>query len=259
MRVAARVGHLATGLVYVIVGGLAFAASLDQRLRPMGSQGALNRMLPGTLGRALLLGIAVGLAADFVWQIVRAVTNADLAPAGIKGLADRIGWLISGGVHLGLAITAVKLVLGMRPHTAEHQAKASAAFAMSFPLGKWIVAFAGLVIILVGLQMFRRVLISDVDRWLDLGRLPRALRTIVLALGRFGLAARGLVFCAGGFLLGAAAIQDRPWSARGLGGTLRALGDTGFGPIVLTLVGLGLVAFGVVELVSARYRRIRVP
>ncbi len=259
IRAAARIGHLATGVVYVIVGGLAFVASVDGRVHPMGSQGALGRVLSGSLGRPLLLAIAAGLTADFVWQTVRAVTNADMAPAGIKGASDRVGWLISGVAHLGLAIAILKLVLGVRQHTAEHQAKASTAAAMAFPFGRWIVVLGGLIVILVGLQMLRRAWIGDVDRWLDLGRLPDAARSLVMALGRFGLAARAIVFSAGGAFLTAAAIHERPWTARGLGGTLRALQQTDLGPPLLTLVGLGFVAFGVVEMVSARYRRIRVP
>jgi Domain of Unknown Function (DUF1206) len=94
--------------------------------------------------------------------------------------------------------------------------------------------------------------------WLELRSLHRLLRATVIALGRFGLAARGVVFCVGGATLIAAAIQRNPWRVRALGGTLRAIGDASLGPPLLAMVALGFVAFGVVELLSASHRRINI-
>src|SRR5688572_3453102 len=93
---AARLGHVATGVTYVAVGIVAFLAAFDSRSQAMGSEGALGYIFGGELGRIGLLAVAVGLAADFLWQIVRSVTNADKAPPGVKGIADRMGWTISG-------------------------------------------------------------------------------------------------------------------------------------------------------------------
>ena len=257
---AARLGHVATGVVYMLVGGVAFIASFDRRTPAMDAQGALASLLVGgAFGDALLLAIAAGLTADFAWQIVRASTNADLAPSNILGVANRAGWVISGGVHFGLAISAVKLAFAVPQRTAEHQARASTAAVMLVPIGRLALTAAGVVIVLVGLQLVYRAWIGDVDRWLDLRSLPRPMRALILWLGRFGLAMRAIVFCAGGLVLTAAALEDRPWATRGLRGTLRLLQSTAFGPGLLTIIAAGFIAFGIVELVSARYRRIRVP
>lgn len=255
---AARLGHLATGATYVAVGIVAFLAAFDSRSQAMGSQGALRYIFSGDAGRIILLTIAVGLAADFLWQIVRSVTNADKAPAGVKGIANRVGWTISGCIHLGLAVSAVKLALDVPQPTAERQAQAATASVMAGPMGQFALVLAGSIMILVAVQMFYRAYVGDVDRWLELRSLHRLLRAGVMALGRFGLVARGVVFCAGGVILIVAAIQRRPWQVRALGGTLRAIGDTTLGPALLAAVALGFVAFGVVELLSASYRRINV-
>jgi energy-converting hydrogenase Eha subunit A len=257
---AARFGHVATGLVYLLVGGIAFTAAFDSRITAVEAQGALASLLVGnTFGAALLFAIAAGLTADFAWQIVRASTNADLAPSNVLGLANRAGWVISGGVHFGLAISAVKLALAVPQQTAEHQAKASAAAVMLVPVGRLALTAAGIVIVLVGLQLVYRAWIGDVDRWLDLRSLSFATRAVILWLGRFGLAMRAIVFCAGGLVLTAAALENRPWATRGLQGTLSLLQFTTVGPVLLAVVAAGFIAFGIVELVSARYRRIRVP
>ncbi|HET7341199.1 MAG TPA: DUF1206 domain-containing protein, partial [Methylomirabilota bacterium] len=110
-------------------------------------------------------------------------------------------------------------------------------------------------IVLAALQLCYRAWIGDVDRWLDLREIDRPDRALVLALGRFGLAARGLVFGTGGVILASAALHGSPWAARGLGGTLRVLQASAGGPVVLAAIGVGLMSFGVIEVVSAHLRR----
>jgi hypothetical protein len=253
---AARMGHVATGSVYLVVGGIALVAAFDFRLDPKGAQEALRVLVARSPGTWLLIVLATGLAADFVWQIVRAVFNVDRASVDLKGYAERLGWLISGAIHLGLAVSVVKLALAVPQRSSEHQAQASTAAAMTLPFGRWIVTAIGTVIIIVGVQLFYRAWTGDVDRWLDLRSMGRLARALILGLGRFGLAARALLFCTGGLLLASAALERHPWAARGVGGTLRALNSTAAGPVVLAAVGAGLMGFGIVELVSARYRRI---
>jgi uncharacterized protein DUF1206 len=255
---AARLGHLATGVTYVAVGIVAFLAALDRRSYAMSSQGALRYVFGGELGSIGILAVAVGLAADFIWQIVRSVTNADEAPPGVKGIADRVGWTIGGVIHLGLAVSAVKLALNVPQPTADRQAQVTSAVVMADPVGRFGLVVAGMVIVLVALQLFYRAYTGDLDRWLELQSLHPLHRTTVLALGRFGLAARGAVFCVGGAILIDAAIQNRPSRVRALGGTLQAIGESRLGPPLLVIVALGFVAFGVVELLSASYRRINV-
>jgi hypothetical protein len=52
-----------------------------------------------------------------------------------------------------------------------------------------------------------------------------------------------------------AGVQSRPDQARGLGGVLASLAEQPFGPWLLGLVALGLVAYGLSMLLAARYRR----
>jgi energy-converting hydrogenase Eha subunit A len=78
----------------------------------------------------------------------------------------------------------VKLALAVPQHTAEHQAKASAAALMLVPIGRCALTAAAIVIVLVGLQMVYRAWIGDVDRWLDLRSLPRSIRALILWLAR---------------------------------------------------------------------------
>lgn len=76
--------------------------------------------------------------------------------------------------------------------------------------------------------------------------------------GRFGLAARGVVFSIiGGFLI-VAAVQSDPNESRGLGGALRALAEQPYGPWLLGVTAAGLIAYGIYSVMLARYRRMTV-
>jgi hypothetical protein len=77
-----------------------------------------------------------------------------------------------------------------------------------------------------------------------------------MRLGRFGEAARGVVFVIIGFFLLEAARQSDPNQARGLDGVLQSLAQQPYGPWLLGIVALGLVAYGIHMGVQARYRRI---
>lgn len=59
----------------------------------------------------------------------------------------------------------------------------------------------------------------------------------------------------GGFLVRAALTHDST-EAKGLGGALQNLHGQAYGPWLLGMVAIGLIAFGLFELVQARYRRI---
>jgi hypothetical protein len=75
-------------------------------------------------------------------------------------------------------------------------------------------------------------------------------------VSRFGIAARGVVFCLIGFLLMRAVLHHNAAEAGGLRESLHAVAGLGRWPFIA--VALGLVAYGVYELLNARYRRISV-
>src|SRR5438132_1394579 len=142
---AARLGHVATGSVYIIVGVVAALACVDARMRPLGTQGALHRTLKGELGAIALLAIALGLTADAIWQMIRAAVDADRVGPGITGATNRVAWIVTGVTHFGLAIAAFKIALGIRQSTAETGVKRWTELIMSIPFGPWLVGTLGIV------------------------------------------------------------------------------------------------------------------
>ena len=259
VRSAARFGHLAIGSIYIVLGVVTFAAILDGDVRTVGFQGALRRVLESRAGVAFLVAIGLGLLADGVWQGLRAAFNTDMADPGFRGYLDRGSWVVSGLIHLGLGLVAIKLAMGVGQKPNESQLKRWTEFIMPMQFGGWPVASAGIIAIVVGILFIRRAVRDDIDRWLDLSPLIWPFRLLVIALGRFGVAVRGAVFIVGGMLLLLAAEHMNPQEVHGLGGTLRKIESQQYGRLLLACVALGFIAYGIFELARARYRRIRIP
>jgi hypothetical protein len=74
--------------------------------------------------------------------------------------------------------------------------------------------------------------------------------------GRIGLSAMALVTTIIGLFLIVAAVRHNPGEAKGLGGALAELAHAPYGPYLLAVVALGLLAFGIFSLLQARYRRV---
>ncbi|MCB0107709.1 MAG: DUF1206 domain-containing protein, partial [Caldilineaceae bacterium] len=77
--------------------------------------------------------------------------------------------------------------------------------------------------------------------------------------GRLGFAARGVVYSIIGIFLIIAAVRANPNEAVGIGEALQKLAQQPYGPWLLGLVAIGLVAYGFFAIVLARYRRIFIP
>lgn len=254
----ARLGYAAKGVVYLIIGGIAARAAFGSGERVQGSQGALRTILEQPFGRFLLALVALGLAGYAVWRFVQA--GLDPEHGGRTdggGAAKRAGYAISGVIHAGLALAALRMVTGGGGGQGGDRTADWTATLMRQPAGRWLVAAVGLGILGYGAHALYRAWAVKLDKQLDLSRLGPAARTWAVRSGRAGIAARGVVFLVMGFFLVRAAQHSDPGEARGLDGALQALQQQSYGPWILGLVALGLVGYGIYQLVEARYRRIR--
>ena len=252
----ARFGYAAKGAVYILIGVFAVMAATGNGGQASGSSGALGAIADSTWGTVLLALVAIGLAGYVVWRLVGAVLNPEHDSGG-----KRAFYVISGLVYGALAVEAARLVLdggsGGSSGGGGGGAQHWTATLMQQPFGQVLVAVAGIAVGLYGLHQLYRAYSADVGDRLDLHALSASARRWTVRFGRFGLAARGVVLAMiGGFVL-MSAMQADPSEARGLGGALRTLQQQDYGPWLLLIVALGLVAYGLYNLVRARYRRIQ--
>lgn len=252
----ARVGFVAKGLVYIVIGLIAAGVALGMTRHFADAGGALRILLSEPFGRVLLVVVGAGLLGFAAWQAVAAALDVERRGARLQGLAARVGFAVSAFVHGVLGIDALELAY------ADHAGRRGVdpirywtSRVLSAPHGTWIVAIAGAVVIAFGLDQIRRAYVGDVVGDLELPEGGAAARWAV-RVGRLGEAARGVILLViGGFLFRAAQKGD-PRPVGGLARALRAL-DRDYGPWLLVAVAVGLAAFGVLQILSARYRRFR--
>ncbi|HEX6435235.1 MAG TPA: DUF1206 domain-containing protein [Gemmatimonadales bacterium] len=252
----ARVGYAAKALLYITIGYLASQAAMGPGGRVTDTQGALRVVHDASYGRALLFVVAAGLLGYGLWRVVEALLDPERRGTGWKALAVRAGFLVRGLFHGGLALTAFRLALQERSGGAGDQVRRWTGRAFELPAGELLVGLAAAFIAGYGLYQFYRAWSPKLQRHLQLGELPPEVRRWVLGVSRFGIAARGIVFCLIGFFLTRALLRHDAAEAGGLRESLRALANLGRWPFVV--VALGLVAYGVYELVNARYRQISI-
>jgi Domain of Unknown Function (DUF1206) len=252
-EVLARAGFVARGLVYAIIGILAFRLAIGSGGKLTNQQGAFHTVAHQRFGGFLLAIVAVGLGGYCLWRLFRAALGH--GPEGADGTFDRVAGFASGIVYGALCFGAVSILLGARG-SGVGNAKKTTAGVFGWPGGTWIVGIAGIVMIGVALyQGYRGITQSFLDdsKTEEMG--PATKRWIGL-IGTVGHLARMAVFGLVGTFLIKAAIDFRARTAVGLSGALAKLLHHTYGTYTLGLVAAGLVAFALYSLSDARYRRI---
>lgn len=256
----ARAGFVANGVVYLLIGILAFMAAAGAGGDTTGTHGALEVLLRQPLGRWLLGLLAAGLFGYTLWRMIAASFDPEgQGREGWKRAFVRIGYVGSAIVHAALGWEAARLALGQGTPAGDDVAKDRTAQLMSFPLGHWLVALVAAGVACYGFTQIVRGLRGDIDKRLALGSLGPDERRLLVRAARLGMVARGVVFVIMGIFLGTASLERDPSEAGGLAEALGALGEQPYAPFLLGGVALGLTAYGAFQLARARYRVIATP
>jgi hypothetical protein len=125
---------------------------------------------------------------------------------------------------------------------------------MEQPGGVFFMALAGVTLFVVAAAQAIKAYKARFDE-LD-GDVPTP--TYVRWIGPLGCAARGLIFALCGWFLISAALSHDAERAGGLGEALRHLRAQDGSGIILGCVAVGLALFGVLGMIEARYRHMRV-
>ena len=249
-----RVGLVAKGLVYVILGWLAIQTVFYREGELTDQRGALQSVLRQPFGIVLLGLMCFGLFAYMVWRIVQALFNPEREPQTFGGWSKRIFRFGSGILYGGLGVAAARLLVGMQAN--RRTPSDWTAMVMRWPLGKWLVVAAGLAI--VGFGMFRiyKAWEGELKKHLVLDAYAARVRGWITGIGRLGQAARGVVFIVMGAFAFFAGLHTNPNEAKGIAEALMFIERQPYGPYLLGATAAGLIAYGLFQFVEARYRRI---
>lgn len=254
---AAGAGYAAKGVVYLLVGGLAFLAAIGLGGDNVGTKEALYGLASKPFGDVMLAALGAGLAAYAAWRLLQALLDTENVGRGPKGLVTRLGFLISSLIHGSLGVYCVDLLRNAASSSGQDTASDRTALVMSHQGGLYVIFAVGLVFIAIGVrQLWRAIRRTYIRNWhrQDMGPLQRRLADVIT---RWGLSARGLVFQVIGLFLCISAWQTDPSEAQGLGGALNVLAAQPFGPWLLGVVALGLFGYGLYCLINAGFRETR--
>jgi hypothetical protein len=254
----ARVGFVARGVIYLVVGWLALMTAVGVGSASIADkQQALQTVGAEPLGTFLLIMVSAGLLAYAVWSLIRAILDPEQRGHDAGAIFARIGNAVAAVSYGGLGVGAARLALGLGSvgKGSDESTQDWTARLLDAPFGPPLVIGLGLIVLAVAaIELGRAYKASFQD---DLrGELHGAERKWLIRFGRLGFFARAVVFALiGGFLIQAARHEDAS-EAVGLGGALQKLAEQSFGPVLLAIVALGLCMYGLFSLAEARYRRL---
>ncbi len=245
----ARVGFVVNGVLHLLIAYIALRVAWTGAQGNADQSGALGLLADSTWGRLVLWVGVFGFAALALWQLTEAfigasrVDSKEQAAARGKALAKAV-------VYLALAVSSYSFAQGSGS-SSKSQSKDFTASLMSQTGGRVLVVVVGLVVIAVGgyhvYKGWKRKFLED---------LVGHPGTTVERLGVAGYIAKGIALAIVGLLFCVAGFQKQASKATGLDGALKSLREQPFGTWLLTLVALGIAAYGLYSFARARRARL---
>jgi hypothetical protein len=192
-----------------------------------------------------------------LWCLCQGILDVDGKGTSAKGIVARIGYCVVGVTYSILAFGAFKLATGgSAGKNSDTATRDFTAQLLTKPLGVVLVIVAGVGALAVAGILYYRAWKVDFESLIQPKELGQKGKDVIVTLGRVGYAALGVVFTEISLFLVIAAQRHNPGDAQGLGGALRQMEQQPFGRPLLALVAIGLIAYGVYSVASARYRRV---
>jgi hypothetical protein len=252
-----RLGYAAKGIVYIVVGFLASKAALGRGGETTDTQGAVRTVGEGPFGTISLVVIAVGLLGYALWRLVSAATDAERRGDEPSSLALRLGEAFRGLAYGSLGLFTLRLITRGRASDGNN-ASAWTERVLGLPAGRWLVIAAGAMVLGYAMYQVYRAVSRKYLKRLDLSSAGRTARKAIERLGGFGIAARAVVFGMIGVLVIRAGWNYDSSRAGGIEESLDALARSS-GPLLFGTISAGLIAYGILQIATARYRIMREP
>ncbi|MFG0287051.1 MAG: DUF1206 domain-containing protein [Rhodopirellula sp. JB044] len=250
-----RAGHAAKGVVYFVVGFLAFKLAIGAGGEISGSREAIKEIGQQPFGRILLGIVAIGLIGYTAWRWTQAAKDTEGAGNEPKGICKRIGYAVSGIAYLSLGCFAGSRALGF----GSGSEGSSGAFLLESTWGRVVLGIAGVVTIgVAGYFVYKAYLASFMTKY-RLAEMSETARKTALNAGRIGLGTRAVAFAIiGGFIVASAYRGTSDGEIAGMSDALAMIASQSYGKVLLGITGFGLMCYAVHMFLMARFRRFNV-
>jgi Domain of Unknown Function (DUF1206) len=252
----ARIGFIALGVVHVLIGWLALQMAWFGGGESADQSGALSTLAETPVGKPLLWVLGIGLFALALWQVAEVLRWRRALSSSGKQRRRAVGHVVKSVakaiLYVALGVLALQAANGTEK-SSEQSTNQTAQGVMGLPAGRFLVAAIGLVVIGVGAYHVYKGWTKKFLEGVDTSTATPSTRRTIERLGQIGYPAKGVALAVVGALFVWAAVTFDAQKAAGLDSALRTVLEAPFGRFLLTLIAVGLVAFGIFCFARARY------
>ena len=208
IKTIATIGYVAKGLVYCLVGILAFMAAFELGKgagNDVDKQSTFSFIEQLPAGKWLLAVVALGLLCYVLWRIIQAFLPGDGDDSKMKTISKKVRYLFSGLAYLLLALFAVRMVLKNEKGGGSSNQQAIKKV-MQMDYGQWMIGLLALVIASVGVYQIYYSFSEKYKKHISVASMDQRTCNLLLSSGKIGYVARGLVWLVIAWLAGKAAL-----------------------------------------------------
>ncbi len=254
----ARIGFVAKGMVFAIIGCLVLLAAVNIGNDKPGLVEVMEFLDEQPFGKILLLAMSAGLTCYAIWKFIEAIKDPENNGNSWKMLFQRFSFFMMGLTFLGLAILGVLLFIGSDLFSSGSSGTDEA---RQIPFlvtntGLALLGIAGIVTAIIGIGMFVKAYKADFAESSDLESMHDKKRLQgIKTTAKVGMTARAFIFLIIAYSLMQAAFTSNPDEIKTADEVFSFIQDSPFGAWLLALMGLGIMAFASYMFLLAKYRK----
>lgn len=241
---AARIGHVANGILHLVIGVLAWQIAFGGGSESADQSGAAKLLADNPFGLVLVWVTALGCVLLALFHLASVVWGGPELKERVKSGAKAV-------VFAAIGFTFAAVGVGANQDSGS-TAQSATATAMSHPLGAIAIMLAGAAVIVVGgYHVYKGVTRKFAE---DLTSPSRSEVSRALTVtGTIGYVAKGIVLGLVGFLFILAGVTNDPQENTGMDGAMKTLLEQPYGVPMLAAIGVGLILHGVYQFLRSRY------
>jgi hypothetical protein len=254
----ARTGLIAKGIIYCLLGMLAFMAAFEigGHSNKEADKKGVFQMVEGVGGKVLLGVLTAGLLCYSIWRFVHAFNLRRTEDDKKKIAGKMVRYIFSGLVYLSVAAYAIKRLFGNGDKNGDNTHDTVSQL-MQKPLGEWAVGLLGLIMIGTGVYQIYYGLSEKYKKHVEGMNLNAAASKSLLLAGKVGYVARGIVWLVVAWLILRAALHANSEEAGDTSKAFQFLETASYGSYLLGVLGLGVICYGFFNFVRARYEEFK--
>lgn len=250
-RALVSVGLVVVGCVHCLIGLLALQmAWLGEPDQEADQKGALQAIAANPAGGVLMWVVAIALIGLSLWKLTQAWWGYGYESERGKRARKRLGAVGGAVMYLLLAVTAIRSSTGGSTQSGDSAQQTRVGELLSQPFGQVLAVVAALIVVGYGAVLAKRGLSTSFTKELDAEPSEAVKR-----LGQAGYLSKAVAVALVGVMLGWAALTYDPQKAAGLDDSLHLVSRQTAGPILLTVIAIGLIGYGIYCFSWSRHAR----